>query len=121
MVQLRYYWNVTPFKVAPENPAMATCGSAVIKTSIRQLVPKEPSPRRKVEDEHVPDQRPYTSAATASEIAPVVVVFFTIPVPREAQLWLLVPSVNVAVFATPVPPLPATKVALNPAAVPDVD
>ena len=33
---------------------------------------------------------------------------------------MVVPSVKVAVLATPVPPLPGTRVALNPAAVPVV-
>lgn len=69
-----------------------------------------PSPRRNVLEEHVPDQSVITSALAASEIAPVVVVFFTIPVPRVAQFWLLVPRVWVAVLETPDPPLAAATV-----------
>lgn len=50
------------------------------------------------------------SPAAAFESAPVVVVFFTIPVPRVAQFWFELPNVSVAVFATPVPPLFAAMV-----------
>lgn len=53
----------------------------------------------------VPVQSATTSAAAASESAPVAVVVLTIPVPNVAQFWLEVPRVKVAVLATPVPPL----------------
>ena len=69
-----------------------------------------PSPRKKVVLLQVPVHNPITSADAASVIAPVVVVFFTIPVPRVAQFWLLVPSVRVAVLPIPVPPLAAVTI-----------
>lgn len=69
-----------------------------------------PSPRKNVDEEQAPDQSPYTSAATAAEIAPVVVVFLTSPVARVAQFWLELPRVWVAVFAIPDPPFAAGRI-----------
>lgn len=41
---------------------------------------------------------------------PVVVVFFTKPVPRVARLTLLLPSVSVAELLTPEPPRAAANI-----------
>ena len=49
------------------------------------------------------------SPAPAIDFAPVVVVFMTMPVPSVAQFMFAVPSVWVAVFATPLPPLPGGR------------
>jgi len=62
-----------------------------------------PSAPRYSEPEQ-PENKAIISELAASVIAPVVVVFLTMPVPSVAQFWLLLPSVRVAVLSTPVPP-----------------
>lgn len=73
------------------------------------VVAHAPSPRRNVLLEQDPDHNAYTSDEMAVLMAPVVVVFLTIPVPSVAQFWFEVPSVCVAVFATPDPPPPGVS------------
>lgn len=89
----------TVFVVSPDKPPPAAAHA--------------PSPRRKVDELQVPVQRASISALAAFDRAPVVVVFFTMPVPRVAQFWLLVPKVCVAVLATPDPPLAAGSTPLT--------
>src|SRR5271170_5705508 len=63
-----------------------------------------PAPFNQVEDEQDPVHSPMTFVLVAVASAPVVVVLTTIPVPKVAQFWFEVPSVRLAVLATPVPP-----------------
>lgn len=77
-----------PTLIAGVDPPLLTIG-AVPVTAVTVPPPlgvvQAPEPLRYVELLHDPLHRPITSDAAASLIAPVVVVFLTIPVPRVAQ------------------------------------
>jgi hypothetical protein len=74
----------------PVNPVPV----ATLVTVPLPFVVHVPPPVKNVVELQVPENSAVTSLAAASVSAPVVVVFFTIPVPRVAKLIEDVPRVN---------------------------
>lgn len=91
-VEVRIDGVVTPSSMC-EFAVMVVAEPAMgINPAVRPEIPllpeaaaQAPSPRKNVVEEHDPVHRPITSVFAASEMAPVVVVTFTMPVPIVAQ------------------------------------